>query len=322
MANEFTLADYERTASDPLSKAIARTWREASPILDMLSFKTSGQLSQEFLRFNALNNIPWRNIGDSYTQSKVDPEKIAERLFFMGAKIDVPKEYVKADSLVDIRAAQEEAVMKGVAYAFNDAFFNNSPLVDEKALVGLWYRVKNDLGSGQYFDANLDISPDTSVTNVAHKFFDKIDQLLSLVDGEHSQKVLFMGKTAWLRFQSLCRQSSILATTKDQLGRQFITYGEGGPKIVDAGYKYDQTTAILGDAENGITALTGGSDSSIYCVRFGEPFLAGWCQTMPTAEDVGLLEDRVNYRTVVDFSPGLYMVNPRSIGLAYGWTAA
>ena len=31
MANEFTLYDYERTAPDNLNKAVARTWREASP---------------------------------------------------------------------------------------------------------------------------------------------------------------------------------------------------------------------------------------------------------------------------------------------------
>jgi len=322
MANEFTLADYERTAPDNLSKAVARTWREASPILDMLSFKTSGMLSQKFLRFNSLNNIPWRKIGETFTQSKVAPEPIEERLFFMGAKIDVPYEYVKADSIVDQRTMQEEAIMKGAAFAFNTAFFTNTPLVDEDAIVGMWYRIKNDLGSAQYFDAGLDVSEDTAVTNVANRCFDQIDHLLDLVDGNPSDKVLFMGKTLWRRVQSLCRQSDLLDTTQDQLGRQFLTYGKGGPKIIDAGYEYDQSTAILGDEENGITALTGSTDSSMYCVRFGEPYVAGWCQDMPTAEDVGLTEDRVNYRTVVRFSPGLYIINPRSAALAYNWTAA
>jgi len=43
---------------------------------------------------------------------------------------------------------------------------------------------------------------------------------------------------------------------------------------------------------------------------------------MPFAEDVGLTEDRVNYRTVVRFSPGLFITNPRSAALSYNWTAA
>ena len=321
MANEYTLADYERTA-DPLTKAVVRTWREASPILDMLKFKQSDQLTQAMIRFNALPSVPWRNIGDNFTQLKVEPDEVSERLYFMGGKIDVPYEYEKAASLINQRETQEEAIIKSMAFGFNEAFFINTPGDDNKALVGLWYRIKNDLGSGQYFDANLDISEDTAVTNAAHKFFDKVENLMDLVDGNPGDKVLFMGRTLYRRAQSLMRQSNLLATTKDQLGRQFMTYGEGGPKIIDAGYKYDQSTPILGDAENGITALTGGSDSSMYCVRFGEPYLDGWCQDMPMADDVGLTEDRVNYRTVVRFSPGLFFANQRSMSLAYGFTAA
>jgi len=323
MADEFTLADYERTAPDNLNKAVARTWREASPILDMLKFRTSTKLSEKVLRFNSLNAATWRKIGEDFTQHKVVPEPIEERLFFMGAKIDVPYEYIKAESLIDVRAAQTEAEMKTAAFGFNDAFFNNTPAADEDAIVGMWYRIKNDLGSGQYFDTGLDVSADVAVTAaIMNQMFDAVDYLLSRVDGNPGEKALFMGLTLWRRFQSYCRQSGLLATTKDQLGRVFTTYGEGGPKIIDAGYKYDQSTAILADAENGITALTGGTDSSMYCVRFGEPYVSGWCQEMPNAEDVGLLEDRVNYRTVVRFSPGLFMTSPRSAALAYGWTAA
>lgn len=322
MADEFTLADYERLAPDNLNKAVARTWREASPILEMLKFRTSANLSEKVLRFNSLNNIPWRKIGESFTQSKVAPEPIEERLFFMGAKIDVPYEYVKASSLVDLRAAQTEAIMKGAAFAFNTAFFCNTPSDDEDAIVGMWYRIIKDLGSNQYFDASLDVSPDTAVTSWQQKMFDVVDDLLSRVDGNPSDKVLFMGKTLYKRFQAGIRSSGLLATTTDQLGKQWMTYGQGGPKIIDVGYQYDQSTSILTDVETSYTALTGGAVSSMYCMRFGEPYVSGWCQEMPSAEDVGLTEDRINYRTVVRFSPGLFMTSPRSAALAYGWTAA
>lgn len=322
MANEYTLADYEAIASDNLNKAVIRTWREKSPILDMMSFKTGKFLSQRFVRFTTVPTIAWRKIGEDFTQTKVNPDSVEERTYHMGAKIDVPVEYVEAETITDLRGAQEMAVMEGVALGFNNAFFNNTPTDDEDAIVGLWYRLKNDLGSGQYFDASLDVSPDTAVTGVAHKFFDQLDQLLSLVDGENSQKVLFCGRTMWLRAQSLFRQSQLLDTTTDQLGRVYMTYGKGGAKLVDVGYKEDQSTTILGNVENGITTLTGGTDSSIYCVRFGEPYVAGWAFDMPMAEDVGMTEDRVNYRTVVKFAPGLYINHPRAAALAYGFTAA
>ena len=316
----YTLADYELTAP-PLTRAVVKTWREASLIMDMLSFKTDAQLTQEGIRFNNLPTVPWRKIGESFSDVKVVPDPWKERLHFLGAKIDVPKEYVQAKSIVDIRAQQSEAIMKGSAFAFNDAFFNNFPTTDEDAIVGLWYRIKNDLGSNQAFDANLDVSPDTAVTSWQHKMFDAVDDLLDRVDGEANQKVLFMGRTLYYRFVSALRSSNQLFT-EEYLGRKLTTYGMGGAKIAQAGYKVDQSTQILGDAESSFTALTGGSDSSMYCVHFGEPYVAGWAMKMPTAEDVGLLEDRVNYRTVVDGSIGLYVVSPRPFAIAWGWTAA
>jgi hypothetical protein len=322
MANEYTLLDYEMTA-DPVTRAVIKTWREHSPIMDMLSFKTAAQLTQEGIRFNTLPTVPWRKIGESFSQLKVGSDPWRERLHFLGAKIDVPKEYVNAGGIIDIRATQSEAIVKGSAFAFNDAFFNNlgDHTGDEDAIVGLWYRIKEDLGSNQAFDAGLDVSPDTAVTSWQHKMFDAVDDLLDRVDGEASQKVLFMGRTLYFRFVSALRSANQLFN-EEYLGRKLMTYGPGGAKIMQAGYKVDQSTQILGDSESSFTALSGGSDSSMYAVRFGEPYLAGWSQYLPKAEDVGLLEDRVNYRTVVDGSFGLYAVSPRYAAIAWGWTAA
>jgi hypothetical protein len=318
----YTLADFQMTAT-PLTRAVIQTWRESSMIMDMLSYKTDNQLAQEGIRFNSLPTVPWRKIGAAFSDVKVTSDPWRERLHFLGAKIDVPKEYVEAKSLVDIRAQQTDAIMRGSAFAFNEAFFINpgTPSGDEDAIVGLWYRINNDLASAQRFDAALDISPDTAVTSWQHKLFDKVDDLLDRVDGEANQKVLFMGRTTYFRFVSALRSANQLFT-EDWAGKKLVTYGTGGAKVVQAGYKVDQTTQILGDAETANTALTGGAKSSIYCVRFGEPYLAGWTMKAPAADDVGLLEDRINYRTVVDGSIGLYAVSPRYAALAYGFESA
>jgi len=322
MANEFTLADYERTAPDNLNKAVARTWREASPILDMLNFRVSNKLSERVVRFTSLSAPVWRKIGETFTQTKVAGAPIEERLHFMGAKIDIPYEYVKADSLQDVRAVQSEAALKSIAFGFNDAFFTGDPSTDDDIITGMWYRIKNDLGSNQYLDAGLDVSPDTSATEWRFKMFNIVEDLMDRVDGNPGDKVLAMGRTMYMRFQAACQQSTLLRTTQDNLGRMFLTYGEGGPKILNVGYEYNQSTQILTDVENGITALTGSTDSSMYCLRFGKGYIEGWCQEMPNAVDVGLTEDQVNYRTVVRFSPGIFITNPRSAALSYNWTAA
>ena len=324
MADEYTLADYEAVAPDPLTKGAIKVWRENSSILERLTFKTQNKLSEKFMRYSTLPSASWRNIGESFTQVKVEPDFLEERVYFMGNKIDIPREYAMADSIVNQRAIQTEAYLKAAAIGFDEAFFYNTPLTNEKAIVGIWYRIVNDLASTQSVDgAELDISTNTATTTWKTQLFDLVEDLMSRVDGNPSDKVLFMGHTAYMRFQSAVRNSGLLDTGMDQLGRQFLTYGKGGPAIVDAGYRVDQSTAILTDVElQDGTALTGGADSSIYCVRFGEPYVAGWAQEMPNAKDIGETEDGVNVRTIVRFSPGLYVINPRSMARLYGLVAA
>lgn len=321
MADEFTLLDYQLTAP-PLTKAVIKTWREASPILEMLKFKKTNKLNEEFLRFKDVTSPSWRPIGEAFVQGKVEPDIVKERVYFMGKKVDIPREYVMADSLVDNRAIQTEAILKGAAFDFNTAFFrnNNQGSVDLDAIVGMHYRVHNDLASAQRFDANLDISPDTAVTDWQFKLIDQVHDLLDRVDGMNSEKVLVMGRTMYLRTMSAFRKANLVYSIQAN-GFDYPTFGQNGPKIVQAGYQSDQSTQILKDDENG-TALTGGTDSSLYCFNFGEGKLGGFCQEMPNAEDIGLTEDGVNYRTIVRFSPGIYIAHPRAAAVAYGWTAA
>lgn len=321
MADEYTLLDYQLTAP-PLTKAVIKTWREASPILEMLKFKVTNNLTEEFLRFKDVTSPSWRKIGETFVQGKVEPDIVKERVFFMGKKVDIPREYVKANSLVDNRAVQSEAILKGAAFDFNTAFFrnDNAGSIDLDAIVGLHYRVHNDLASNQRFDASLDVSPDTAVTDWQYQLIDKVHDLLDRVEGMNNQKVLFMGRTLYLRTMSAFRKANQVYSVQAN-GFDYDTFGMNGPKIVQAGYQSDQSTQILKDDENG-AALTGGSDSSMYCLHFGEGFLNGFCQEMPFAEDKGETEDGVNYRTIVRFSPGIYIAHPRAVAVAYGWTAA
>lgn len=321
MADEYTLLDYQLTAP-PLTKAVIKTWREASPFLELLKFKTTNNLTEQFLRFKDVTSPSWRKVGEAFAQGKAEPDTVKERVYFMGKKIDVAREYVKANSLVDIRATQSEAVLKGAAFDFNTAFIRNNDQgsVDIDAIVGLHHRVHNDLASTQAFDANLDVSSDTAVTSWQHKMFDQVDDLLDRVDGTPSQKTLIMGRTLYFRFVSALRSANQLFTDKEA-GMMYTYYGTGGAKIVQAGYQSDQSTQILKDDESG-TDLTGGTDSSMYCARFEDGFLGGFAQEMPTAEDKGETEDGTLYRTIVRFSPGIYIAHPRALAVAYGWTAA
>jgi hypothetical protein len=326
MADEFTLADFERIAPSKLEKAVIRTWREASPLMELMKWKQAKSLSIEYLRVNEVPNVPWRKIGESFTQMKIEPEKLTERPYFMGGKIDIPKEYVEnLDTLTDMRKIQEEAAVKGMAFGFNYAFLRGDPTVDEDTPVGLWYRCINDLAAGQSLTASaLDLSPDTAETSASgsSKLIRLIEDLISRLDGGVCD-ALIMNRSTKIAFEHYMRVSGLLATTQDIIGRKFSTYGSGGPVIIDAGYKYDLSTAILPDTETDAgTAMTGDNATSIYAVRLGEPYLAGFYKSPIKVDDVGLLEDRLNYRTVVDWSPGIYMVNPRSVARLYDIVSA
>lgn len=321
MADEYTLLDYQLTAP-PLTKAVIKTWREASPFLNLLKIKVTNNLEESFLRFRDVTSPSWRKIGESFVQGKVEPDIVKERVFFMGKKVDIAREYVKANSLVDIRATQSEAILKGAAFDFNTALFrnDNAGSVDLDAIVGFHYRVHNDLASAQRFDAALDVSPDTAVTDWQYQLIDKVHDLLDRVDGMNSEKTLVVGRTLYLRAMSAFRKANLLYSIQTN-GLDYDTFGQNGPKIVQAGYQSDQSTQILKDDENG-TALTGGAKSSMYCINFGEGKVGGFAQEMPNAEDKGETEDGTVFRTIVRFSPGIYIAHPRALAVAYGWTAA
>src|SRR6266571_2165979 len=116
---------------------------------------------------------------------------------------------------------------------------------------------------------------------------------------------------------------------KDQFDRVFDKYKSA--IIRDPGVKSDQSTRIL--AGNAIASGTGsvgetaaGLDStgasanfaSIYAVNYGTDHLMGWQMTEgPDVNDLGLINNGVIYRTVIDWAVGLMNQSTRSIGRLY-----
>ena len=322
MANEYTLADFERMAKSTLEQTVIKTWRETSPIMDMLKFKQASALSIEFLRTTSLPLIPWRNYDDSFTQLKINTERVTEQVHFLGAKIDIPKALVLAGSVVDQRKLQEQAFVEGLARSFNNGFFNGDPTLDNLSVIGLRFRATSALAAAQTVAGGaLDISSNTAVTTWHTQLFNLVEDLLSRLDGGTAD-ALFMSRLTKLRFEAAMRESGMKSTTEDKTGKRYPSYGEGGPRLIDPGYIYDDSTAILTDAETAAGVYTGGVVSSIFACKFGEPYVAGFYEYPINVDDVGLLEDRINYRTVVEWSPGIYMVHPRSVAWLVNLTVA
>jgi len=321
----FTLADFSRLATQPLKKAVIDIFRRESFMLETLSFETPGTLNIEMLRTKTLPTITAREIGESYTESKGLTENLQERVAFLGGYIDIPKEYIKAkNQVVNQRALQTEMFVTSMAYKFNDMFINGNPTSNDKEMVGLHYRFINDLDAAQSIDAGgPDVSADGGTLAADQAtLVDGIEELIHTVDG-HKCDVLLTNSTLYLRLLSALRALGYYASTKDTFGRSLATFGEGGPKIVDIGVKKDQSTLIMPNTElaNG-TATTGATFTSIYALKLGEPYLKGWQFDNIDTVDMGLLENGVSYRTMIDWGVGMYFYNPRSVARLYNIQAA
>jgi hypothetical protein len=322
----YTLAQFAQLADRPLKKAVVNIFRRDSSIMDMMTFESSGTLTMELLRTLSLPQVNSRRIGEAYGTGLANTESLSERICLLGAYIDIPKELVLAkNQIVNQRAFQTDAQTKSIAYTFNDMFINGSPVVNNgKDMVGLWYRLTYDI-SGQAIQAGasgLDVSPDASTLSTQQAvLIDKIHELIHACD-DHKCDALLMNSTMYLRLNAAIRALGMFASSTDSFGRKVDTFGEGGPRLVDVGYKYDQTSLIIGNVETTAGALTGGASTSIYAVKLGGAYLNGWQFTDMEVEDMGRLESGISYRTLIDWGVGIYFYNPRSIARLYAVIAA
>ena len=324
MATTYTLAEFAKMYDDaPLKKGVINVLRKES-IMEYLPFASHKKLAIELYRTTTNPEGATRSIGEAFpAMTLAEMEPVREQPCFLGAKIDIPKEYVEAEGqIVNARVFQTDAGVRGMAYKFNDMFLNGVP--GAKDMVGLRYRILNDLPSSQHINANgLDVSPDSAALAASQiKLIDYVDEAIDACDG-HTCDLIIANRYFYRRLKAALRDNGMFATTRDVFDRQIMTYGENGPKIIDAGYKADQTTQIIGDAENDAgTAFTGGDTTSAYFIKTGgEQYLNAWQFQELDAVDKGLLEDHVSYRTIIDWAVGLYFVNPRSISRLSGVVA-
>jgi len=318
-----TLADYGENPS-PLVAGVVKILREESLFMDILPIEDAGALNVEVIREGGMPTISWRRAGASHGSNKaVTPNRINETAYSFGNYVDVDKMYIKdkGKKLYDPRTYWTTMTVRAMAREFNDAAINGAGPSQPDRPTGLFYRILNDMAATQNIDAaagsGLDISASAgSLAANIQQFFDRLDKLLySMVD--HKADYLLLNDNMLTRYWSVARQSNLLDTTTDRLGREFFSYK--GAKLIDMGFKTDDTTKIITDAElaNG-TAVTGGAYTSIYAIRLGKDKFTAFQEYAMDVADLGVINDGVTYRLLVDWVLGLAVSHPRSISRLYG----
>lgn len=334
-----TLADYALTSNSDMVRAVTYSLIDNGTVLQDVPLTNRKTLIANGVRFEGnLPSVNWSPVNAEGVTTKGTPTPYQEQLFMVRNYIDVDKVFVEDENaIVNPRAVQEEAYLKALTYDTNYKFFNNDHITgDSNSFVGLKYRIDNGGKFGVRPENKIDAGGvDISLANVsqanANKLLVYLDQLLWSVDSQTGTGVvLYMNEVAQRLFNAAVRTmgtSGGMSVMQDQFNRTIQMYK--GAIIRDPGYKADQTTRIIagnglsgssatGETSTGVTS-TGASAvyTSIYAVNYSDGHFNGWQFEDPNIQDLGLINNGVIYRTVIDWAIGFLNNSTRSIGRLY-----
>ncbi len=297
-----TLADYALMSNQPLIQAVSMSLIDYGNVLQDIPLVNKASLIANGTRFEGnLPTINWRQVNAEGVSVHGQPTPYQEQVYMMTNYVDVDKYLVlDQNQIVEPRAAQTALVLKALTY---------------------------DCGGSA-----ADISQAGVTAKTALAFFEMLDQLLWSVDSpDGTGVVVYMNDYVKRRINSVVKflgTSGGFDITKDQFNRTVTQYK--GAVIRDPGVKADQTTRII--AGNAIAAGSGsvgetsaGADStgasanfsSIYAVNYGTDHFFGWQFDVMNVQDLGLINNGVIYRTLIDWAVGFMNTSTRSLGRLY-----
>ena len=323
-----SMAQYALLSNDPMVKAVTFSLLDMGNVMADIPFVEKKSLIANGVRWEGnLPTVNWGAINSDPVTTIGTPTPYQEQAYILRNSIDVDKVYVEdMNAISDPRATQLAAYLKSATYDMNYKFIKNDHVTgDSNSFVGLRYRLDNPATFGTWSTAKIDaggvdLSTSGLTASTANSFLEFLDQLIWSVDSPSGEGVmLYMNEVMLRRINRALRimgTSGGLEITKDQFDRTITKYK--GATLCDIGYKADQATRIITTTEtaNG-TQDTGGTFTSIYAVNITDDHLFGWQYEPLKATDLGLMNNGVIYRTLVDWAGGLMTANKRSIGRLY-----
>jgi len=323
-----TLTQYAKMSNDPLIRKVTMSLIEAGNAMRDIPFVTKPTMVVNGSRFTGdLPGVNWVPVNTSPVATSGEPKQFQESAFIIRNKIEVDKVLVQDENRIsDPRTTQVTAYLRNVTFDFNDKFINNSHETgNPHAIVGLRTRLAKPTLYGTAAEnsidgAGVDLTQAASTAKTFSAFIEKLEQLLwsvNSVDGDGV--VLYLNDTLWRRLTALAGQFSGqggFSISTDQLGRKITMYKNA--VLRDIGRKSDQVTNIITSTET-VAGVDGASThTSIYAVHYGMEYFMGWQFAGLDAKDLGLDTEGVLYRTLIDWTGGLFNENHRSIGRLYG----
>lgn len=321
-----TLADYYQQSPNELVKGIVQQLRYKSVLLDQFNLLTTGTLAVKNTRESNDEDadVPWVEIGEELgSTGTTKPEEVQSRAFTFGSYIDTDHLLVedKTPKLYDPRKRDTEIKIDKMIRQFSDVIINNTVLLNAKAPVGLKSFIDTYLPTQKRVAETDGLDLDPTNANYAGnnmKFWRLLDYAKDMIDGGATH---ILCNDQFIRCaKALQRESGMLTTTKDALGRDITSYD--GMAFVDVGRKSKKTgTRIITDSEKvDGTAGTPGSDAftSIYPLRMDPGHFQPWQFAPLEAKDLGRIQGSKFYRTAIEWTVGYMITDQMSVARIYG----
>lgn len=327
-ANALTLADYALQSNSPLVQRIAMSLLQSGMVLQDMPLTTRKSMIANGVRWQGnLPTVAWRKLNDEPVATKGQPTPFQEQAYTMSNTIDVDRKLVEdINAISDPRAVQLVAYLAAVAYDFNDKFINNNHLTGEDdAPVGLRQRLDapNDwkLASECKIDGGGVVMTSSLSAANANDFLELLQKMLDFMGaGDGTDVVIYVNDTLKRRIARAVRTLGAGAgfnTFEDAFGRTVERFQNA--VIRDIGRKADQSTRIITDTETSTGADGASTFTSLYAVKYGEDHFFGWQfeSLEESISDLGLLNNGVIMRLVIDWAIGLFQANNRAVARVY-----
>lgn len=298
-----TLAEAAALSHNQRQRGVMEVIATSTTVLDRLPFESIEGNAFQYDMEATLPASAFRAVNAGYTESTGTTTSATESLVILGGEAVVDRFLQQTRSnLNNLLALQTRMKAKSVQAKFSDTFINGDTAVDANSFNGL----KKRLTGGQVISMGTNGAAINTDNTVRHAFFDKLDELQSLVPGID---VFYANASVLAKFRSAARQTSQYSQSVDNIGRTTDFYN--GIPILDIGNKADGTPIIPQTETQGTSTIA----SSIYAVRFtdtlGEMGVAGLTNGGLQVDPPVQLETKPSWMVRLEWYCGLALFGPK-----------
>lgn len=307
------------TRADPLTGSLIQMFDDFSPVFSEIPMDDVGDsLFYDYEQVSLLPSMGWRAFNSAWTESTGVTTPYREYLKVLGGEAKWDVQFANRKT---IRRQTEMKVLAGVK-AWDEAFFEGTPVSDANTMVGLRPRIggdqliENASGGGALTLAMLSDLVD------AVPFSTRQEQ--GMKRGEGIRKVLYMHRAFRNKIDGLIEVqtgSLRIETTKDTFGRRVEMFRDAVIRVVETTGDGSSVLTLDEDPGDG-TPDTG----SIYCVAFGEGLVHGLYRTQRGGKSldtfrVDQLESEPRGMIRFEGMYGIAIDHPRAAARLYAATA-